>query len=382
MMRLERFVAAHLNTQRDASKPPPNKGRARALIAAGAVRVNGREVIVPGFQVFLGNGVVCDQVEVEGTVVKVATADRLFVLHKPAGILGILNRQARNGGTGAANVSDLVPDRLWSNDLAMLGRLDKPTTGLCVLARQETLGVGALLLHPDHHVRKSYLVHLAHNTPMRFGGGHGLVPSASRQFEDGVLLVDGTRCKPGTLTILPEPLGCCVCADRLAAYQASRPCDPSGHEPPAPNIIAASGGDGRSFDPGGGLDPSSDAASAPPGGDDREHADHRGLPVLHTVDGGCAAYTTVRVTITEGKYHQVKRMLAMVGGDGVHRLHRETFGTLSLDRMDLPLGEMRPMRDEEYRMVHAMLPACRTCPVRPRSDNYGRRKPGITHSFG
>jgi len=86
----------------------------------------------------------------------------------------------------------------------------------------------------------------------------------------------------------------------------------------------------------------------------------------------------VRVTITEGKFHQVKRMLARVGGDGVHRLHRETFGALSLDRMELPVGAMRPMRDEEYRMVQEMLPASRMCPTHPRSDNYGR-PPSMTH---
>jgi len=38
---------------------------------------------------------------------------------------------------------------------------------------------------------------------------------------------------------------------------------------------------------------------------------------------------TVRVTITEGKYHQVKRLLGFVGL-GVKTLHRERIGSLCL----------------------------------------------------
>jgi 16S rRNA pseudouridine516 synthase len=38
---------------------------------------------------------------------------------------------------------------------------------------------------------------------------------------------------------------------------------------------------------------------------------------------------TVRMTLTEGKYHQVKRMIAAVG-NRVEVLHRTAFGTLAL----------------------------------------------------
>lgn len=51
------------------------------------------------------------------------------------------------------------------------------------------------------------------------------------------------------------------------------------------------------------------------------------------------------VTLREGKYHQVKRMLAS-RGKSVLTLHRETFGPLCLDPQMQP-GDYRPLRREE-----------------------------------
>jgi 16S rRNA pseudouridine516 synthase len=53
----------------------------------------------------------------------------------------------------------------------------------------------------------------------------------------------------------------------------------------------------------------------------------------------------VRLTITEGRYHQVKRMLAAVGNHVV-ALHRERIGTVALDPA-LPAGAARPLTAEE-----------------------------------
>ena len=44
-------------------------------------------------------------------------------------------------------------------------------------------------------------------------------------------------------------------------------------------------------------------------------------------------------------------MLSSVGGHGVHRLHRECFGSLTLADMDVPVGMMRPMTEEEISKV-------------------------------
>src|SRR5699024_766417 len=52
----------------------------------------------------------------------------------------------------------------------------------------------------------------------------------------------------------------------------------------------------------------------------------------------------IRLTITEGRYHQVKRMLAAVGNH-VESLHRAQVGHLTLD--GLHEGEYRALTDEE-----------------------------------
>lgn len=57
------------------------------------------------------------------------------------------------------------------------------------------------------------------------------------------------------------------------------------------------------------------------------------------------AENEVLLTITEGKYHQVKRMFAAVGNK-VIGLHRERIGDLSLDD-GLELGKWRYLNDEE-----------------------------------
>ena len=56
--------------------------------------------------------------------------------------------------------------------------------------------------------------------------------------------------------------------------------------------------------------------------------------------------TSCFLTITEGKYHQVKRMMAKLGCE-VTYLRRETFGSLTLSGMKP--GECRPLTDEEIR---------------------------------
>lgn len=53
------------------------------------------------------------------------------------------------------------------------------------------------------------------------------------------------------------------------------------------------------------------------------------------------AETEIRLILTEGKYHQVKRMLAAVG-KRVVGLHREAIGPIVLDQM-LRLGSYRAL---------------------------------------
>jgi|TARA_R110000851_G_scaffold179381_4_gene326491 16S rRNA pseudouridine516 synthase len=59
--------------------------------------------------------------------------------------------------------------------------------------------------------------------------------------------------------------------------------------------------------------------------------------------------THVRLTISEGKYHQVKRMFAAVGNNVVN-LHREAVGSIELNA-DLAAGEWRHLTAAEVKSV-------------------------------
>ncbi|MBF7996255.1 16S rRNA pseudouridine(516) synthase RsuA [Rahnella laticis] len=57
----------------------------------------------------------------------------------------------------------------------------------------------------------------------------------------------------------------------------------------------------------------------------------------------------VRLTISEGRYHQVKRMFAAVG-NRVVALHRERIGEIVMDE-DLEPGQYRPLTEQEIASV-------------------------------
>ncbi len=71
------------------------------------------------------------------------------------------------------------------------------------------------------------------------------------------------------------------------------------------------------------------------------HEKQRLLPAQLDILDAC----TARLTIREGKYHQVKRMFGAIG-NAVVKLHRERIGAVSLDS-DLAPGEYRALYDEE-----------------------------------
>ena len=69
------------------------------------------------------------------------------------------------------------------------------------------------------------------------------------------------------------------------------------------------------------------------------------LEILSASESGSAA----EVTVTEGKFHQVKRMFSAVGHE-VITLHRCSFGPLELDPALTP-GAWRELREEELRLL-------------------------------
>lgn len=61
--------------------------------------------------------------------------------------------------------------------------------------------------------------------------------------------------------------------------------------------------------------------------------------------------TEVLLTITEGRYHQVKRMFAAMG-NRVTQLHRERMGPIQLDE-SLESGQYRALTDEELQSIES-----------------------------
>jgi 16S rRNA pseudouridine516 synthase len=68
------------------------------------------------------------------------------------------------------------------------------------------------------------------------------------------------------------------------------------------------------------------------------------LVAVRAVQAQLVAPTHLRLVLTEGKYHQVKRMVAAVG-NRVHALHRSAFGALTLD--GLAPGQWRWVSEAE-----------------------------------
>lgn len=107
----KRLARAGIASRRDAEE----------LIAAGRVRVNGQKLTSPAFNVMPE-----DTIEVDGTAIPVIERTRLFLFHKPAGVV-TTNRDPE----GRQTVFDVLPAELPR--LMTVGRLDINTEGLLLL---------------------------------------------------------------------------------------------------------------------------------------------------------------------------------------------------------------------------------------------------------
>lgn len=232
-LRLQKFLARSGVASRRGSEN---------LMTAGRVTVNGVVVTELGSRV----DPLVDEVAVDGKVVRISDNPVTIMLHKPAGVITTMKAQSDR-----PIVADLVPTEDYPG-LFPIGRLDADTTGLLLFSTDGELG--NLLLHPRHHVAKTYLARLK----------RPLEDDAVQRLRRGVLLDDGPA----------QP------ADVVLADKAGK---------------------------------------------------------------------LVRVTIHEGRYHQVKRMFEAVG-DPVVSLHRESFGPLRLGK--LKPGEWRLLTEAEVDTLH------------------------------
>ena len=94
-----------------------------------------------------------------------------------------------------------------------------------------------------------------------------------------------------------------------------------------------------------------------PVGDEAKEQLERGVDIGGYVTKPCKFDVTPTggyITITEGKYHQIKLMLDAVGNK-VRELERMTFGPLTLDPT-LERGQWRYLTDDEIRSIEAFAP--------------------------
>ena len=167
MIRLDKFLSeAGIASRR----------QLRDIIRAGAVRIDG--VCVTDYA-YKFDETACN-VTVNGETVH-ASGTLVVMMNKPAGYI-TATEDARK-----ATVMELLPPELQSKQLKPIGRLDKETEGLLLFTNN-----GDLLhriVSPRHAVEKEY-----------YAEHEGIVTAEDiAQFEKGLLLRDGTVCRPAKL---------------------------------------------------------------------------------------------------------------------------------------------------------------------------------------
>lgn len=169
--RLDKFISSQLNITRS---------EAKNAIRSARVTVNGASIRDCGLVIDVDNSIVCcDGKEVE-------YKKYIYILmNKPKGVLSASNDKTRQ------TVVDLVPDNLKRNGLFPVGRLDRDTTGILLITDD---GIFAHdVISPKKMIPKSYIATLDGD----------VTNDMVEKFKNGVILADGTKCKPAVL----EPLG-------------------------------------------------------------------------------------------------------------------------------------------------------------------------------
>ena len=161
---------------------------AEQMILAGRVRVNHQVVTQLGVKVDPEQ----DVVEVDGKVLGKPERLRYLLLNKPAGY--ITSAADERGRRTVLSLLTGVTERVYP-----VGRLDYHTSGLLLLTNDGALTHA--LLHPSHHVDKTYHVSLT------------ATPTAQelQQLRRGVMLEDGITA-PAQVRLLRDRPGDCLLA--------------------------------------------------------------------------------------------------------------------------------------------------------------------------
>lgn len=309
-MRLDKFLAdMGVGSRSDLKK----------AIRKSLVTVNGAVEKDPGAQVSSEDHICFDGAEIS------YAEQQYYMLHKPAGVLSAsedrrqttvvdLIRDAASTDASAANASAAdhhaadghddgriarsTEDTLVRKDLFPVGRLDKDTEGLLIITNDGPLA--HQLLVPKHHIDKTYYAIVT-----------GTITEDDQcAFTRGIRYDEKLTALPATLRVLStgktvaelrRALGFTATSERLLRTRLAGPAF-IGTEEPA-DIM-----------------------------DD-------------------TLVSEVEITIQEGKFHQIKKMVkALPGGKEILYLRRITMGALRLDP-DLAPGEFRKLRQEEIKIL-------------------------------
>ena len=316
-MRLDKFLAdMGVGSRSDLKK----------AIRKSLVTVNGAVEKDPGAQVSAEDRICFDGAEIR------YAEQQYYMLHKPAGVLSAsedrrqttvvdLIRDAASTDASAANASAAdhhaataaesaaggyadgriarsTEDELVRKDLFPVGRLDKDTEGLLIITNDGPLA--HQLLVPKHHIDKTYYAIVTGT----------ITEDDQRVFIRGIRYDEKLTALPATLRVLStgktvaelrRALGFTATSERLLRTRLAGPAFIGAEEP----------------------------------------ADITDNTLVSEVE----------ITIQEGKFHQIKKMVkALPGGKEILYLRRITMGALRLDPALAP-GEFRKLRQEEIKIL-------------------------------
>ena len=157
------------------------RSESRDMIRSGRVRVDGKTVTAPETKIDpLSSAVTLDGEDL------VWARHHYYMMNKPAGVLTATEDRRKT------TVLDLLPENLRRMGLFPVGRLDRDTRGLLLLTDDGDFA--HRVISPKFEVEKTYDA-AVDGTPDE---------TDVAAFADGLVLRDGTKCRPARLVILGE----------------------------------------------------------------------------------------------------------------------------------------------------------------------------------
>lgn len=260
----------------------------KKAIRKSLVTVNGAVEKDPGAQVSAEDHICFDGAEIR------YAEQQYYMLHKPAGVLSASEDRRQTTVVDLINLND----ELVRKDLFPVGRLDKDTEGLLIITNDGPLA--HQLLVPKHHIDKTYYAIVTGT----------ITEDDQRAFTRGIRYDEKLTALPATLRVLStgktvadlrRELGFTATSERLLRTRLAGPAFIGAEEP---------------------ADITEDSL-----------------------------VSEVEITIQEGKFHQIKKMVkALPGGKEILYLRRISMGALRLDPKLAP-GEFRKLSEDEIKIL-------------------------------